>query len=189
MSASFSCTSWWLASGLSSNCLRAVRVGSGGFVAIHRRAEHAPADSVARLREAGERAFESLRAGQHGGIRYAAVGEREAGRDGSAHGPFAVNVGCGEARRTALDQEAPDAVVGARPDHGDVGDGTVGDPGLFAVEYPAGAVAHGAGAHAGGVGAEIGFGEAEAADGVRRTAAAAASGSSARRSRTRGSDT
>jgi hypothetical protein len=43
-------------------------VGARGFVAIHGRADHAPADAVAGLRETGERGFQSFRAGQHGGI-------------------------------------------------------------------------------------------------------------------------
>ena len=66
-------------------------VGAGGFVAIHRRADHAPADAVARLREAGKRGFEAFGAGQHGGFGHAAIAERKAGGDGSAHGPLAVD--------------------------------------------------------------------------------------------------
>ncbi len=39
-----------------------------------------------------------------------------------------------------LDQEAADAVLGARPNDRDIGHGAVGDPGLLAVEDPAVAV-------------------------------------------------
>ena len=53
-----------------------------------------------------------------------------------------MDVRRGEARRPLLDEEAADlAVVGARPDDGDVGDRAVRDPHLRAVEDPVRAVA------------------------------------------------
>ncbi len=58
--ASFSCTSWCEAMGRSSNCLRRMRVLARGFVAVHGRADHAPADAVARLRQARQRPLSGL---------------------------------------------------------------------------------------------------------------------------------
>src|SRR5437667_7853385 len=74
-----------------------------------------------------------------------------------------MNVGSGEARCAALYQKSANAVFSARPYYGKVGQGSVGDPGLFAVEDPAIAVFAGGGAHAGGVRAEVRLGQSEAA--------------------------
>ena len=134
------------------------------FVAIHGRADHAPPDAVARLRQARERGLQPFGAGQAVGVAHAAVGKRQAGGDRGAHRPFAVDVGSGVARRAALHQKSHDAFRGARPDHRHVGHAAVGDPGLLAVEDPGVALAPGGGAHARGVRAEIRLGQPEAAD-------------------------
>ena len=140
----------------------------GGLVAVHGRAEAAPGDAVARLVEAHQGVLDADRLGQQVGGRDAAVLEAELGGDRGAQRELAVLIAGGEARRALLDEEAADAVVGLRPDHGDVGDRAVGDPLLGAVEDPAVAVAAGGGAHAARVRAEVGLGEAEAADRLAR---------------------
>ena len=94
-----------------------------------------------------------------------------------------------EARGVLRDEEAADALVGARPDDGDVGDRAVGDPHLLAVQDPVVAVAAGAGAHRAGIGAGVGLGQAEAADRLagghpRAATAASAPRSPSARSRT-----
>src|SRR4051794_21857779 len=61
------------------------------------------------------------------------------------------DVGGGEAGSAGWHEEAADAVFGAGPDGGDVGDAAVGDPHLVAGDDAVAAVADGAGAHAGGV--------------------------------------
>ena len=69
-------------------------------------------------------------------------------------------------RRAFLDQEAADAVVFVLgPDDGDIGDRTIGDPHLFAIEDVVAGAAHGAREHAAGIGAELRLGETETADG------------------------
>ena len=57
----------------------------------------------------------------------------QAGRDGGAHGKFAVQIGGGEAGRAAFYQEASQAVGRTRPDDGDISNGTIGNPGFLAV--------------------------------------------------------
>ena len=69
-----------------------------------------------------------------------------------------------EAFGAARHQEAENAILAARPDHGHAGDAAIGDPQLVAVEDPIGPGLAGAGAHAAGIAAGIGLGEAEAPD-------------------------
>ena len=76
-----------------------------------------------------------------------------------------MDVERGEAGCAALDEEAPDLIVVLLgPDHGDVGDGAVGDPELGAAQDEGVALAPGARLHRARVGAVVGLGEAEAAD-------------------------
>jgi len=141
---------------------------AGGFKTVFGSAENAPADAEAGLVEALESGAETAGIGEHVGAGDAAIGEGEAGGEGGAHGELAVEVGGGEARGVALEEEAVDAVGSAGEDDGEVGDAAVGDPGFFAVEDEVIAVGGGGGGHAGGVGTEAGFGEAEGADEAAR---------------------
>ncbi len=146
----------------------ALGVVEGGGVAVAGGADGAPEDAVAGLVEGGQRSAQPGDAGQDGVGRQHHLVEGELAGHRGAQGQLAVHVGDGEAGHAGFDQEAPDAVLGLRPDHRDVGEGAVGDPHLGAGEYPvralAGALAAGSGAHVGGVGAEVRFGEGEAAD-------------------------
>src|SRR5579871_593360 len=75
-----------------------------------------------------------------------------------------MNVGSGKTGGPPRHDKSANAVLGLRPDDGDVGNRTVGDPHLRPIENPIVAVAPRKGAHAGGVAAEIGFGQAETTD-------------------------
>ena len=87
------------------------------------------------------------------------------------------------AHRTA--GPVPAVLVGQLgPDDGDIGDGAVGDPHLGSGQHVAVAVPLGGGAHRGRIGAGVGFGQPEAARRSRRRPFRAASGPSARPSRT-----
>src|SRR5579859_6141223 len=118
-------------------------------VAGHGGADGSPADAVARLIEAAERAAESRDAREQIFFRDFAVGEGEAAGDGCAQGPFAVNIPRLETGRTFFDKEAANFFVFAfGPDDGDVRDGAAGDPHFFAVKDVLVALFHGAGKHA-----------------------------------------
>jgi hypothetical protein len=153
--------------GLVVELLSGLGVLQRGGVAIHGCADGSPADAVAGLVEAHQRAFEAVCAGEKIAGRNVHVYEREAAGDGGAEGPFAVDIFGGEAGAICFDEEAADAIVlvfNFGPDDSDVGDGAGGDPHLFAVENVAVAGFAGGSGHAAGVGAEAGFGEAEAAE-------------------------
>ncbi len=94
-----------------SNCLRCLGVIERAVVARHGRADRAPADAVARLVQAGERAFQSCNAGQQifGGD--FAVGHRQARGDGGAQRIFAVHVPGFESGRALFHEEAANFVV------------------------------------------------------------------------------
>ena len=157
--------------GLVAELLALLGVLERGVVAGHGCADDSPADAVAGLAETLERRLEAVGAGEEIGGGNAHVLQREAGGDGGAERPLAVDVLGGEAGAVGFDEEAADAflcwvgggVFYLGPDDGYVGDAAGGDPHLFAVEDVVVAVFAGAGAHAAGVGAEVGFGEAEAA--------------------------
>src|SRR5581483_6054271 len=123
-----------------------------------------PCDSVAGLRQATERILEAVRLREHVLRRDAAIFEEELRSDRRAQRELAHVVGGGEARRAFLDDEAADRAFALRPDDRDIGDRSVRDPRLRAIEDPGIAVATRIGAHAAGVRAEVGLGEAEAAD-------------------------
>src|SRR5664279_3791583 len=111
--------------------LAELRVLQRAVVTCHGGADGSPADAVARLVEATERRAESLGAGQQCVGGNADVLQREAGGDGGAQRPLAVDVGGLEAGGVGGDNEAADAVVfvgDLGPDDGDVGDGAGGDP-------------------------------------------------------------
>src|SRR3546814_16143258 len=69
---------------------------------------------------------------------------------------------------TTLFRSALDAVVGLRPDDGDVGHVAVGDPHLGAVEDPVAAILLRRSLHVGRIRAAMRFGQAEAADDLAR---------------------
>ena len=71
-----------------------------------------------------------------------------------------------ETRRARRHDESDDPFFGPGPHDRDVGDRTVGDPHLRAVEDPVGAVAPCGGAHARRVGPEVRLGQPEASDDV-----------------------
>ena len=71
-----------------------------------------------------------------------------------------------EARAVCGDHETANAVVGLRPDHRYIGNVSIGDPHLGAIEHPVTAVTLGVSDHARGIRPEISLGEAEAADRV-----------------------
>ena len=146
------------------NWIRSLRVLERRFEAGAGRADRAPDDPVAGLVEAGERAFQRAHLGQDGVGGQAHVVEQQLGGDRGAQAELLVDVLGGEALGALGDEEAADALVGLRPDDGDVGDRAVGDPHLLAVQDPVVAVAAGAGPHRAGVRAGVGLGQAEAAD-------------------------
>ena len=111
------------------------RVVARRLEAAHRRAERAPGDAEARLREAIERRLQALGLRQDVRLRDPHVLQDELGRDRRAQRPLAVLQRRGEARRALLDQEPADDAVELRPDDGDVGDAAVRDPHLRAVEH------------------------------------------------------
>src|SRR5271163_2309703 len=93
--------------------------------------ERAPGDSVAGLRQTRERRLQSARGGQlRTGVQLDVV-EMQFRGNRRAHRELPVNVACSETRRPLVD---------LGPYHGDVGDRTVSDPALGAVEDPATAV-------------------------------------------------
>ncbi len=138
------------------------------LVAGSRGADRTPEDAVARLVEAGERALHPGHAGQHRRLRQADVVEDQLRGHRGSQRDLLVNVAGGIAAGAARHDEAPDSVLGPRPDHRQVGDASVGDPELVAVEDPVRARASGGGPHRRGVGAGVGLGEAEAADRLSR---------------------
>src|SRR5262249_15482457 len=152
--------------GLIGELLALLGVLQCGVVAGHGCADGSPADAVARLVEATERAFEAGDAGEKVLFGDFAIGEGKTRGNGGAQRPFAMNVPGLETLGALLDEKAADFVVFTfGPDHGDVGDGAGGDPHFFAVEDVAAAFFDGTGEHAAGVRAELRLGEAKAAYG------------------------
>ena len=111
--------------------------------------------------------FQAAGAGQQRGGGHAHILHGEAGGDGGAQRPFAVDIVGAEAGQFGVDEKSADAtvfVIDLGPDDGHVGEGSAGDPHFFAVQDVVAAIFFGAGAHAAGVGTEVGLGEAEAAE-------------------------
>src|SRR5260370_30353536 len=106
---------------------------AGRLITIQGRAYRAPANAEASLGKAAKGGFQSSAIGQNVALRNAAIGKRQARRNGSTHRHFAVNVGRGEPGSSLLHQEALNTGIRPRPHHRDVGNGPVGDPGLLAV--------------------------------------------------------
>src|SRR2546425_3750216 len=132
-----------------------------------RQPDTTPGDTVARLIEALERGLEAVRAGQEVSGRDGAVLEDEFGGDRGTQRKLASVIPRREAGRAALYEEAADrSVVTFRPDLGDIGNRSVGDPGLGAVQHIAVAPAQRARAHAGRIAARVRLGQTEAADGL-----------------------
>src|ERR1700723_1685941 len=103
-------------------------------------AERAPCDAVAGLGETGQWRLESTRGWQlRAGVEFDVV-EMKLGGDRRTHRELAVDIARGEAGGALTNDKAGDALVGFRPDHGDIGDRAVGDPALGPVENPAAAV-------------------------------------------------
>ena len=150
-----------------------------------RRADDAPGDAVARLREARQRALEALRRRQQVRLGHDDVVEEQRRGDRGAQRELALDLGRRESLHALLDDEAADAVVRHRPADAQVGDGAVGDPHLRAVDDPVAAFLLGAGLHVRGIGAAVRLGEAEAADLAGRVAMSGSHAASALRCRTR----
>src|SRR5216684_7112855 len=109
--------------GLVGELLARLGVLQGGVVAGHGRAEGAPADAVARLVKATERAAQTGDAGKKILFGDSTIAERQAGSYGSAQRPFAVDVPGFEAGRAFFHQEAADLFVFAfGPDDRDIGE-------------------------------------------------------------------
>src|SRR5207249_10291155 len=142
-----------------------LRVLERPVVARHRRAHRRPRNTVARLAEAAERPAETFHVRELVLERNLTILERQLRGDRGAHRELAVDVERRETGCAALDEEAPDlAVVLLGPDHGDVGDGAVGDPELGPVQDVRVALPPGARLHRARVGAMVGLGETEAPD-------------------------
>src|SRR6202034_2935817 len=103
------------------------------------RAHGAPDDPVAGLVQAGERAAQALGPGQDRVGGHLDVGERYITLDRGAHGQLRLDRRGGEPWGGGGDEETADAVLGARPDDGDVRDRRETDPPLDTVDDPAGA--------------------------------------------------
>jgi len=142
------------------------RVVARGMPAKLGRAERAPSDAVSRLVQAVERAGKAARAGQQVFLRHEHFFQHDFAGRRCAQTHLAADCRCAEAVHAALDDKAADDAVQFRPDHGEVGDRGVGDPGFVAVQVIAAAGFFGARAHAAGVGAVPRLGQAEAADGL-----------------------
>src|SRR3546814_7434138 len=69
-------------------------------------------------------------------VGHAHVVEEQRARDRGAQAHLVLDLLGAEAGHALLDHEALDALVGLRPDDGDVGQVAVGDPHLGAVEHP-----------------------------------------------------
>ena len=149
--------------GLVGELLALLRVVERGFVAFHRRPEAAPADPVARLRQAIQRRLQPLRLGQLVAGGDAAVVHRQAAGDGSPQRVLVVHVPGFEALGVLLHQVTANlAAFILRPHQRHVGDGAVGDPELLPVQQVGVAVLLRGGQHPAGVRAEPGLGQPEA---------------------------
>jgi hypothetical protein len=140
MSASLSWTACVAATGRP-NRMRSLVYFSGFVEAGDGGADRAPGDAVAGLGQAAERTLQALHVRQAVGVRHAHVVEEQRAGDRGAQAHLVLDFLRGEARHALLDQEALDAVVGLRPDDGDIGQVAVGDPHLGAVDHPVAAVA------------------------------------------------
>src|SRR5260370_41204762 len=110
---------------------------AGRLITIQGRAYRAPANAEASLGKAAKGGFQSSAIGQNVALRNAAIGKRQARRNGSTHRHFAVKVGQREPGSSLLHQEALDTGIRPRPHHGDVGDGALRTPRLLGIETPA----------------------------------------------------
>jgi hypothetical protein len=137
---------------------------SRGVPAELGRAHGAPGDAEAGLVQAAEGAAEARGVGQEVGFRDEDLVHHQLAGDRGLHGELALDLGRREAGAAGLDDEAADASVELGPDHGEVRDGAVGDPGLGAADLVAAVDGDGARLHAAGVGAVVGLSQAEAAD-------------------------
>ena len=127
-------------------------------------ADRTPGDAVTGLVQATQRPLQALHVGQAVGVRHAHIVEEQRTGHRGAQAHLVLDFLGAEAGHALLQHEALDAVVGLRPDDGDVGQVAVGDPHLAAGDQPVVAVAHCAGLHVGRVGTAVRFGQTEAAD-------------------------
>src|SRR5208337_3462278 len=94
-----------------------------------------------------------------------AIAERQAGSHRSAQRPFSVNVPRLETRSSLFHQESANFFVFAfGPNHGNIGEGAIGDPHFFAVENVTASLFRRPRQHASGIGAELRLREAEGAN-------------------------
>ena len=133
-----------------------------GVVAGHGRADAAPANAVAGLIQAGQRAAQTFHAGENIFRGNFAIGHGKAGGDRSAQRIFSMHVPSFKAGRTFFHQEAANfSIFAFRPNERDGGQRAAGDPHFFAVQDVLVALLHRTGQHAARIGAELRFGESE----------------------------
>ena len=129
-------------------------------------ADDAPADAVARLRQAAQRPLQRGYARQYVFLRHSHVVEEQGAGHRCAQRELVFDFLGLVAGHTLFDDEALDAFVGLRPHDGRVGDGRIRDPHLCAVEHPVVAVSLCMGLHVARVRAAVRLGQPEAADGL-----------------------
>ncbi|VTQ56890.1 Uncharacterised protein [Stenotrophomonas maltophilia] len=130
----------------------------------NRRADRAPADAVTGLGQAAQRSLQALHVRQAVAVGHAHVVEEQRTGQRRAQAHLVLDFLRGEAGHALLQHEALDAVLGLRPDDGQVGHRAAGDPHLAAADAPVIAVAHRTGLHAGRIGTAVRFSQAETAD-------------------------
>src|SRR6185312_9379224 len=108
-----------------------------------------PRDPVTGLRETGKRTFEPDYPGQHVLVRHDDVVEEQSRSDGGPQRELSLDLRCGEAGGSLVDQKAANAILRHRPHHGDIGNRTVGDPHLRAIDDPVATAPSGARLHVG----------------------------------------
>src|SRR5215469_2428388 len=140
------------------------RVIERALITRTRRADRAPRDSIARLREATEGSLEATRFGQMRGSWEANIFENQLGGNRRAHRELAVDIAGGKAGRATFDHKPGYAFIDLRPHDGEVSDRAVGDPALAAVQNPTVAILTRARFHPARIGAVVRLGQTEASD-------------------------
>ena len=153
--------------GLARPLLALLGIIERGLVALHGRAQRAPTDAVARLRQAAERRPQPVGLGQAVASGNLAVAQRQPAGDGRPQRILVMHVPSLQARRALLYQEAANlSVVVLGPHQRHVGHRPVGDPQLLAVQHVALALLARRGQHPARVRPEAGLGQPEAAQGL-----------------------
>jgi hypothetical protein len=162
-------TIWKAHSGLP-NCVRLLGVGQRNVVRRDRVAERRPGTGGARGHQDASGILEALGPREPALLGDADAVEAQFCLPDRARCPLALHRGGLEARRATLDEEALDLPVlrRARPHDDHVGDRTVADPALRAVDDPAVTVSSGTRLQRDRVRAVLGLGESEGADALQR---------------------